>query len=205
MDSRVRWQFTLQELMIGTALFSAVLGFAKWKGPLGAAGVLIATSVILLGLFFLLRHKRLAVYSGICFLLCLIVVGLYRFAPCADLCQLCPICGKQREIKTYLGVTWSDKEVDTDLSDWCRHMGFSPHEHQWTMLCATEQSWGGGWVHLDWFGFEVAGLHRLKEVSEKLDRATLDDLVNDYRAAQQDRTKLKAFWEKIDRLAPEKQ
>lgn len=192
--------------MAGTALFSAVLGFFKWKGPLGAAGVFIALSVILLALFFFLRRKRLAIYSGICFLFCLIVVGLCGFAPCAAVYELCPICGKFREIKTYLGVTWRDKEVDTDLSDWCRRMGFSPHEHRWTLLSVSEQSWGGGRIHSTYGGgFEVAALYRLKEVSEKVDRSTFDDLAKDYLATRQDRTRLKAFWEKCDRLAPEKQ
>lgn len=198
-------QFTLQNLMAGTALFSAVLGFFKWKGPLGAAGILIVLSVILLGLFFLLRRNRLAVYCGICFLLCLIDVGLYRFAPRSEVCLLCSICGKHRGIETHLGVTWHDKEFDSDLSEWYCRVGFNPHEHQWVHLSSTEQLWGGGTTCYDSFGFAVAALYRLKEVSEKVDRSTFDDLAKDYRVARQDRTKLKAFWEKCDRLAPEKQ
>jgi hypothetical protein len=34
--NHAQWQFTLRDLLIGTAMFAAVLGATKWLGPLGA-------------------------------------------------------------------------------------------------------------------------------------------------------------------------
>ncbi len=102
---RPRWQFTLREMLIGTALVAAVLGFGSWQGPLGAAGVLAVAGLCLLGMAVFSRRRRLAVFSGICLLMAGTIMGLFFFGPRSETCMVCTVCGKEKGLFDFVGIT----------------------------------------------------------------------------------------------------
>ena len=72
----------------------------------------------------------------------------------------------------------------------------------WVHLCSTIQYWGGGSVCADSFGFELIPLDLLKEVSQGVDRATFEDLAEDYYAMRQDPAKAQSFVDKCREIVP---
>ncbi len=198
---RRRWQFTLREMLIGTALVAAVLGFGSWQGPLGAAGVLAVAGLCLLGMAVFSRRKRLAVFSGVCLLVAGSIAGLFYFGPRSEIGGVCVICGKRIVAPVFGGVSLRRYEVETDLSRWYRLAGLRPHTHQWILLYGWGQDWGG---HQDFVcpgdGGAMGELFLLRKAWDKVDRATFNDLAEDYYNTCDDESKVPNFHKKCDRL-----
>jgi hypothetical protein len=196
-----RWQFTLRELLVGTAAVAAILGFGSWQGPLGAAGVLAVAGLCLLGMAFFSHRKRLAVFSGVCLLVAGSIAGLFYFGPRSEMAQVCVICGKVIAEPVFSGVTLRKREVETGMSRWYRLAGLRPHTHQWIFLYGWGQDWGG---HQDFVypgdGGALAELWLLRKAWDKVDRATFNDLAEDYYTTCDDISKVPNFHKKCDRL-----
>jgi len=201
--TRVRWQFTLRTVLIGITAFCAVLGLGAWKGAVWAIGGLVIVSSCLVAIAIHSRRKRRIVCSMLCLLAALSAGGLYFFGSRSVVVSLCPVCGKERVVESFLGVTWRDRECDGELSRWYRHMKLKPHVHRWVHLCSTYQYWGGQKTHFDSFGFELIPLRLLKQASEQVDRATLEDLAQDYYAAREDPTKIAGFVNRCEEIVPD--
>jgi hypothetical protein len=196
-----RWQFTLREMLIGTALVAAVLGFGSWQGPLGAAGVLAVAGLCLLGMAFFSRRQRLAVFSGICLLLSAVDAGLFFFGPRSETGMICSTCGRGKGIAVFLGITWREREYETRLSEWYHLAGLRSHQHRWVLVSSSHQRWGGGWGHNTYtIGGEFVELWLLRKAWDKADQPTFHDLVEDYYATRKDPSKTPAFCEKCTRL-----
>jgi len=198
---RRRWQFSLRELLVGTAVVAAVLGFGSWQGPLGAAGVLAVAGLCLLGMAVFSRRRRLAVFSGICLLLAAAGAGLFFFGPRSEICWVCPMCGKRMIIPEFCGVTLSERECETELSRWYYHAGLRPHQHRWVDLYAWGQYWGGRREGYAFGGRElVAELCLLRTAWDQVDRAAFNDLAKDYYATWDDVPKIREYRKKCKRL-----
>lgn len=148
-------------------------------------------------------NKILLISMWCCLFAVLVGAALYFFGPATRMRQLCPTCGKEKVTAVFLGMTWFDEEVETNLSEWYDRKVSRPHDHQWVHLCSFHQQWGGGGECWDSFGFELEPLRLLKDVSEKADPSTFDDLVNDYNAMRQDETKISDFVTKCRTIVSE--
>jgi hypothetical protein len=194
------WQFTLGELMIATAIFAAVLGFAAWLGPLGPAYVLTATGVCLLGLGIHRRRKRFAVFAGICLLLAVVDGGLFYFGPQSAGGMICLVCRERYVAGTFAGFHLPVRDIETDLSKWYRQAGLRPHKHRWEFDFVWWQDWGGGRGSSFRYGEELPPLEMLKDAQEKVNRATFEALVEDYYATVEDPKKIAGFRDKCRNL-----
>ncbi len=197
---RSRWQFTLRSAMIGLTVCCAALGLAKWRGVSTALVVLLAADCCLFALCVYRRQRRGIVFWSACLVPLLAGSGLWFFGPASTEAFYCRLCGKINERETFLGITWYDAEHETEHSEWYRSAGLKLHSEQWAFLCSSEQQWGGGWAHYDSFGFELAMLDELREVSTKVDPATFEELAEEYYATRDDATRTGAFMERCEKI-----
>jgi hypothetical protein len=198
--SRTRWQFTLRDLLIGIAIFAAVLGIAKWLGPLGAAGALAGVAVSLLGWAVYSRRKGLAVWSGICLAVCLVDLGLFWFGPRSHVVSVCTVCGEKRDIATFLGIKWHEVNQETELSKWYREAELRTHSHTWTVYWSFEQHWGGDQSYSGSFGWQLYPLKLLRQSRNVLDRKICSELERDFADIGDDEGKIKAFCKKCHKM-----
>jgi hypothetical protein len=199
-----RFQFTLRAAMIAVGVVGVVLGFTKWKGIPGAIGFLLVADLCVLAFAACTKRRRLAIRSGIGLLLPVSLAALYCFGPRSWVQSICVVCGKEKEVETFLGVTLREKEWDTELSTWYCEAGMRPHAHQWVHLCSRVQSWGGQAMNSDSFGFELLPLEALREISPKVDRSTFEDLAQAYYAMREDPTenRIRSFGDRCREFMP---
>jgi hypothetical protein len=202
MHRQGRFQFTLRSLLIATAVLSAAMGLGTWKGIAWGLGFLIATDLALITWALVFRRWRRATGWGLCLLLLLSGPALYRFGPRTEREDYCRICGRYRTERTILGLKWHEAEEENWSSQWYRQVGLEPHAHEWRYFCSYQQEWGGGGMHGDSFGFELAALDRLQEVHLKADKTTFKELAALYLATRQDRSRLSEFYDRCDKIDP---
>jgi hypothetical protein len=150
----------------------------------------------------IMAKKRVLTSLCGCLLLLTIGVMLYFFGPRSEVVSVCLICGKEKATGTLLGLTWFDKERETDLSEWYQRKGLKAHKHRWVHLCSNHQRWGGQVGCYDSFGFELFPLELLRQVSEKVDQSSFEEFVKDYYAMRQDKVKTVSFVSKCRRIVP---
>jgi hypothetical protein len=201
---RARFQFNLRSLLIATALLSAAMGLAMWKGIGWGVGFLIATDVLLILWALAFRRWRRAVGWGLCLLLLLSGPALYGFGPRTERLDYCWICGRYKAEATILGWKWYDRERESRLSEWYRDVGLDAHSHEWRFVCSNEQEWGGGVGCYDSLGCDLTALDRLKEVHSKTDEGTFRELAALYLATRRDRSRFAEFWQRCDKIDPPK-
>lgn len=199
-----RFQFTLRAAMIAVGIVCVVFGFAAWKGVPGAIGSLLVADLCILAFAAYSRRRRLAVGSGVGLSVPLVLTALYFFGPWAEVYSICTMCGKQKGIETFLGITLREEEHETEWSEWYREAGMRPHAHQWVHLCSAVHCWGRLVMCSDSFGFELIPLDALREVSEKVDRTTFEELAEEYYAMRQDptETRIRSFGDRCRELVP---
>jgi hypothetical protein len=202
-----RW-FTWGTAVLGIAFLATFV----W-GNILSGGYSIAESLLVLTLGLLCfielfafavwtRRKRLILSTGIVvFVLSTLVLVL--LGPHSGVRLHCRICGRDRIVGTSFGATWYDKERESELSEWYQQVNLPEHTHDWIHLCSTEKSWGADDPSCaDSFGFALAPLHRLREVWERVDDATFQDLAQQYIAMQEDPSLRRAFGERCRALLP---
>ncbi len=200
---RATWQFTLRTLLIVVAVLSVVFGCAAWRGVPGAIGAIAVANLCALGFAVWSRRKPLAIGWACCLTVPGALAALYHFGPHSVVILLCPTCGKERGVETYLGVTWRDAERETPRSEWYEGALLKAHAHRWVHLCSTHQHWGGQVDCWDSFGFELHPLDLLRDASGRLDAATFEDLAEEYDAMGEDLTRMKNFIVRCRKIVPD--
>ncbi len=197
-----RWQFSVRAMLILILACSVGLAMFLWFGPQPTAFFYFSLSFLVAVAAAYFHRKRLfrAAAGGV--ILSLVVLGLVRYAPATCEHSACRICGKYRVTRTNLGLTWYQRERESEASIWYRQRGLPEHAHQWTFLSSWEQPWGGKITNYDSFGFFLIPLRRLQEVSAQVDQQTFDELVEQYLQSQLDTGQLAAFMDRCDQLAP---
>lgn len=176
-----QWRYSLRTMLISILACSALLAMFVWAGLVVTLISALVVCLLLLVLATVLHRKRLAFLSGAGLLLFLIPFLLLWLAPASYEESSCLICGKCHTTKTFLGITWYEREEDSELSTWYQQSGLPEHTHQWTFLCSAERAWGGSITNYDSFGFHVRPLRRLRDVAGQVDEETFRELAAKYR------------------------
>jgi hypothetical protein len=194
------WQFTLRSLMIGVFIFGVILSCGSWLGIRGYIGALLTVTLGMLGFAIYKRRKLLAIF-------CVVLIAgpvLYFYYGYWTIAKLaCSICGKEQNIifiGNINGIKCYSKEQETDLSKWYRDVGLKPHVHQWHSVWWNVHNWGGQPECYDSFYFFLDHLRLLHDVSEKVDRATFEEILKDYQIRQQDPKRASMFYDRCEQI-----
>jgi hypothetical protein len=193
------WQFTLRSLMIVVTILCVILSLGSW---LGLRGYLWSVLAVLFGLLAFAVYRRRKVIAILCAVLLAGTVSYYYYGHWTVARDLCLICGKDRIIVLIGGldgVECYSEERETDTSNWYRQLGVKPHNHRWRATWATENRWGGEVACYDNFlgGTLAQSLH---DVSEKVDKATFEDLIRDCRARDMNADTISKLYDRCDKI-----
>lgn len=97
--------------------------------------------------------------------------------------RACAYCGKGWTQKTRLGIRYTDRPFDTDLSRRYAANSLKPHEHCWQFVCSESRGWTGRGLFSDGFGFFLLPLWSLRDVQPYVDESTFRSLCEEYYAS----------------------
>ncbi len=200
-NHRGPWQFTLRSLMIGVTVICIILNFGSWLGLRGYIGSLFA---VVLGILAFAVYKRRKIVAILCAVLLAGSVLYYYYGYWTVAKDVCLTCGKQKIIILIGGVNANSiecysEEQETYLYNWYQKIGLKNHNHRWRALWADEQRWGGEVACYDNLPpFTLAGL--LHDISEKVDKATFENLLKDYRKKDMNPATVSELYDRCEQI-----
>lgn len=119
---------------------------------------------------------------------------------------VCSVCGQEKCEAAVLGLTYRSERRETDLSKWYWSNGLPPHSHRWETTDWTVRYWDGTYFSPSFDYCANIPLQLLREAVGKVDRATAEELKDDYRRAQSNESAASRFanrcWTILQRQQP---